>query len=204
MMVPASRGHYLFQHGSVIDDGVLPAEGEAEMDLPWNSRSRTVLPRPRLYGYDLSVEAAEPVSGPGDRATSLVALVVCGWSLIEAPVEFVLYPDLQWLLYSLLFRLGLLMSGAMAINRVREFYCVFAGASALSGLTCVLWAALDANLPPAISALSVFDFLLDMVAALMVCAIFGRIRKSHAERAGSIDHHPAQTRETVPNEAGFF
>jgi hypothetical protein len=134
------------------------------------------------------LEATQTASLPGDRATSLIALAVCCWSLIVAPLELVLYPDLRWLLQGLLFRIGLLMTGAIAINRVRAFYRVFAIVCALSGLACGLWAALDTSLPAAIARISIVDCSLNVAAALAVCGICNRMQRSGA---ATVDDQPS-------------
>jgi hypothetical protein len=141
------------------------------MDLIWLSSRNAV-----AFERDSITEALQETSLPGDRKMSLIALVVCSWSLIEAPLEFVLYPDVRWLMVGLLCRLGLLMSGAIVITRVRSFYRVFATVCGAVGLTGVIWSAFGGALPTPVAAISMFDFAWNGAAALAVFTISSGMR----------------------------
>jgi hypothetical protein len=148
------------------------------MDLLWRN-SRDVQSSEALrYERGPIAEAAPETGLPGEQTLSVIALVVCSWSLIEAPAELVLYPDLRWLMYGLLCRLVLLMSGAIVINRVRAFYRVFAVVCAAVGLSGVMWGALGHSLPGPVAAISMFDFALNGAAALAVLVICSRMHAS--------------------------
>jgi hypothetical protein len=147
------------------------------MDVILYSSGSAASPGTGDYEHAPTLEATQAASLPGDCAISLIALAVCGWSLIEAPLELVLYPDLRWVLHGMLFKAGLLLSGAIAINRVPSFYRVFAIVCALSGLICGLWTRLDTHLPPVIVEISLFGVAVNGVAALAVCGICLRMRR---------------------------
>lgn len=88
----------------------------------------------RVFAQRVPDDAAE-LSTTSERLFTAFVIAVCGWSLIEAPLEFCSSDDSAWLLVMAASKVLICLNGVVAIANVRfarEVFAFICGASILA------------------------------------------------------------------------